>query len=147
MLIKVYDQLIVKFPNLKLVVCGKRKPKQNRPYLIYAGTTPALEEFYAASDFLLHPTYYDSFANVVPEAMACGKVVLVSNQAGAAEQIKDGINGFVMPVTCPKSTEIWHDKLMELLENETLRKKIATEAESAFELTYSDFVTQFEKHL
>ena len=147
LLIAVYDRLTTKFPQLKLVVCGKRKPKQKRPYLIYAGTTPSLENFYAASDFLLHPTFYDSFANVVPEAMACGKVVLVSDQAGAAEQIKDGKNGFVLPVTLKNSEEIWSNKLSELLKSESLRNQIGNEAKVASTSTYGDFVTQFEKHL
>lgn len=147
LLIQVYDQLIGQFPNLKLVVCGKRKPKQKRPYLIYAGTTPTLEKFYAATDFLLHPTYYDSFANVVPEAMACGKVVLVSDQAGAAEQVEDGKNGFVLPVTTANAEEMWSEKLSDLLKDKPLRNRIATEAEKASGLTYQDFVTQFEKLL
>ena len=40
---------------------------------------------YGAADVLLHPTWFDSCANVVLEAMACARPVLVSDTSGINE--------------------------------------------------------------
>ena len=44
---------------------------------------------------LLFPTQYDSFANVIGEALCCGLPVITTKQAGGAEMIRPGVNGFV----------------------------------------------------
>ena len=72
-------------PNAKLVVVGKRQPSWEAPWLIFAGEAREMAAVYGAGDALLHPTYFDSCANVVLEAMACARPVLVSNTAGINE--------------------------------------------------------------
>ncbi len=57
-----------------------------------ARTAPA----YAAADFLLHPTIYDSFGLVVAEAMAHGLPVVVTRAAGIAELIRHGESGWIV---------------------------------------------------
>lgn len=52
--------------------------------------------YYRGADVLLFPTWYDSFANVVGEALCCGLPVITTRQAGGAEMIEPGINGFVV---------------------------------------------------
>ena len=47
---------------------------------------------------LLLPSRFDSFGMVVPEAMACGVPVIVSNMVGAKQLVEEGRNGFVLPV-------------------------------------------------
>jgi UDP-glucose:(heptosyl)LPS alpha-1,3-glucosyltransferase len=55
-------------------------------------TAPA----YAAADFLLHPTIYDSFGLVVAEAMASGLPVVVTRAAGVCELIAHGESGWIV---------------------------------------------------
>jgi len=55
--------------------------------------TPA--EYYRGADMLLFPTLYDSFANVIGEALLCGLPVITTRQAGGAEMVIHGENGFV----------------------------------------------------
>ena len=64
--------------------------------VLFLGVTGQVQRYYAASDALLLPTHYDSFAMVVTEAMACALPVIVSREAGASELIQSGINGLVL---------------------------------------------------
>jgi UDP-glucose:(heptosyl)LPS alpha-1,3-glucosyltransferase len=51
---------------------------------------------YAGADLLVYPTRYDTFGNVVTEAMACGVPAVTSGEPGAAELIADGVSGRVI---------------------------------------------------
>jgi glycosyltransferase involved in cell wall biosynthesis len=52
---------------------------------------------FAAADCLVLPSRNESFGMVVPEALAAGLPVLVSDRAGAAELVQEGKNGWVVP--------------------------------------------------
>ncbi len=52
-------------------------------------------DYYRGADVMLFPTQYDSFANVIGEAMLCGLPVITTEQAGGAEMIVHTINGFI----------------------------------------------------
>ncbi len=54
-------------------------------------------DFYRAADIFLFPTQYDSFANVIGEALLCGLPVITTAQAGGAEMIVHDHNGYVVP--------------------------------------------------
>ena len=54
----------------------------------------------AACDVHVLPTWYDSFAFTVLEALACGKPVLTTDGAGASEWIEPGVLGEVLPSAC-----------------------------------------------
>ena len=61
-----------------------------------------LAEFYALADALIFPTHSDTWGLVVNEAMSCGLPVIVTRVAGcAADLVKDGWNGFVVPPRDP----------------------------------------------
>jgi glycosyltransferase involved in cell wall biosynthesis len=65
----------------------------------------------------LFPTLWDPWGVVANEACAAGVPVLVSNIAGAAgELVRDGENGFVMPL----DLERWVDAAVRLLTDESL---------------------------
>ncbi|HEV8341186.1 MAG TPA: glycosyltransferase [Candidatus Binatia bacterium] len=64
--------------------------------VIFAGATGAIERYYAAADIFVLPTYYDPFAAVCLEAMACGLPVVTTRMNGAAELIEQGQSGLVL---------------------------------------------------
>lgn len=54
---------------------------------------PALQE----ADVFVHPTYEDGFGYAPMEALACGTPVVVTEDTGMKEHVRDGQNGYVIP--------------------------------------------------
>jgi len=57
-----------------------------------------LVEFYNISDVFVISSIEDGFAMVIPQALACGIPVICSENSGGSELIKNGINGYVVPI-------------------------------------------------
>lgn len=49
------------------------------------------------ADVCVHPTYEDGFAYAPAEALACGIPVIVSEDTGMKEYVREGVNGYVVP--------------------------------------------------
>jgi glycosyltransferase involved in cell wall biosynthesis len=58
-----------------------------------------LEQLYITSDFLLLPTRNECFGLVFCEANAFGLPVITTHTGGVPEVVKDGENGFVLPIS------------------------------------------------
>jgi glycosyltransferase involved in cell wall biosynthesis len=59
--------------------------------------TPNVEAFFAEADAFVFPTRYEPFGMVIAEAMASGLPVVTSAAAGAAELVRDGESGLIVP--------------------------------------------------
>jgi len=57
------------------------------PDVHWHGTTPAIEDFYAAADAMVLPTYYEPFGLVIVEALATGLPVVTTRTAGASPYV------------------------------------------------------------
>lgn len=57
---------------------------------------PALDTYGRAS-VIVHAAVEDGFGLVVPQALASGRPVIVTDATGASELVTDGVNGFVVP--------------------------------------------------
>jgi glycosyltransferase involved in cell wall biosynthesis len=79
---------------------------------------------------LVLPSRLDSFGMVVPEAMACGLPVIVSDMVGAKELVQDGRNGFIVPTG---NVGALVDKMRWLILNSAALDKMAVAARSAAE--------------
>ena len=97
--------LILKDVFYKLIVIGSGNAVPYRRWaekhglenhVLFLGPQKKIEKYYAASDIFVLPTLYDAFANVCLEAMASGIPVLTTDTNGAAELIRDGIQGYVL---------------------------------------------------
>ncbi|MGE4558427.1 MAG: glycosyltransferase family 4 protein, partial [Desulfovibrionaceae bacterium] len=62
----------------------------------FLGRVEDMPRFYAALDALCHPSAYDTFANVVPEALAMGVPVATTPWVGAKDLIRQGENGLIL---------------------------------------------------
>jgi UDP-glucose:(heptosyl)LPS alpha-1,3-glucosyltransferase len=92
-------------PSLRLLVAGsprtawyerlaRRLGIANR--VCFAGFCADTRNCYFASDFLVHPTFYDPCSLVVLEARACGLPVITSRFNGASELMSPPDDGYVM---------------------------------------------------
>jgi len=62
----------------------------------FAGYCEDVRTAYFASDFLVHPTFYDPCSNVVVEALSCGLPVITSRYNGASEFMHPPREGYVL---------------------------------------------------
>jgi glycosyltransferase involved in cell wall biosynthesis len=49
------------------------------------------------ADVFVHPSYEDGFGYAPMEALACGVPVIVTDDTGMKEYVRNGINGYVVP--------------------------------------------------
>jgi UDP-glucose:(heptosyl)LPS alpha-1,3-glucosyltransferase len=97
-------------PAFRLLVVGKGTIRKYRALatslgigerVAFAGVIPTerLKTFYLGADLYAMPSRFDTFGMVVLEAMAASLPVLVSNRVGAGDLVREGVNGYVVPVT------------------------------------------------
>jgi glycosyltransferase involved in cell wall biosynthesis len=131
--------------GLRLVVVGKHAPRLQAPWLVHQPTIHEIEHAYAAADLLVHPTLYDSFGNVVLEAMSCGKPVVVSDCAGVAEIVAAEGGGAVLGVQGPLAEQRWHETIASLIRDPERRHDLGTRGRMVAENhTFTGLADQFE---
>src|SRR4029077_15164486 len=62
----------------------------------FVGYRDDIVNCYFASDFLVHPTFYDPCSHVVLEAMTCGLPVITTRYNGASELLHPPREGYVI---------------------------------------------------
>lgn len=150
--IKVVNQLNKIGIPFKLAICGKRRPLFLGKHCIYVGMTKELEKFYAASDVLLHPSFYDSFGNIILEAMACHLPVMTVDTVGAAEVIKPTDTLFltrpIKEATTIQGAETWANLTKQILETPR-QEEILKQKRNELEANYSlqAFVKDFDSFI
>ncbi len=93
----------------------------------FLGTFPQneLRQIYAKGSVFVLPSLADGFGMVVPQAMACGLPVLVTENVGAADIVREGKSGFVIPV---RDVKALREKLLFLYENPGLASEMGKQA-------------------
>ena len=84
-----------------------------------------LKEIINKSDVFVLPSLDDGFATVVIQALACGCPVIVSENTGAADIVRENNCGFVIPT---KESQVIADKLTLLSDNGQLLKEFSNNA-------------------
>jgi len=113
--------------NYVLVVAGRGKPQRYASQLrniaipvIFVGALDGLERLMAASDILIHPTFYDPCANVVLEAMASGIPVITTKENGASQLVEQGSSGYIL--SNPRDTKKMREYILALEDPAERRK-------------------------
>ena len=84
-----------------------------------------LPAYYSRASAFVLPSYYEAFAKVVVEAMACGTPTIISQEGGPAEAIRDGENGLLFPFG---STEQLARCITLVLQDDRLARKLGRNA-------------------
>jgi len=105
----------------------------------HVGDVPKIEliQYYNRSSVLVLPSIADAYALVVLEALACGLPVIVSTNTGAKEMVRDGEDGFVIPI---RDVDALKQKLLLLYEDPDAQHKMAeAAAQRASQLTWEGY--------
>jgi glycosyltransferase involved in cell wall biosynthesis len=105
LLLQAFDTMAASEPDAELRIIGpllEQADLLERPRRGVVAVGPLSQPDVAAeleaADCLVLPSRNDSYAMVVPEALACGTPVLISNMVGARDLVVEGRNGWVVPV-------------------------------------------------
>ncbi|MFZ5585310.1 MAG: glycosyltransferase [Thermodesulfobacteriota bacterium] len=89
-----------------------------------------LARAYASADVFVFPSQTDTFGNVVMEAQASGLPVVVSDQGGPKENVRDGVTGMVVKGGCAEALAKGIDALLASPE---LRRRMGAQARAYME--------------
>ncbi len=113
-------------PKSELVLAGKvlgsGKPLEKYSHLFRLENyiePNLLPNFYRSGNVFVLPGVYDALGQVVIEAMACGLPVIVSENTAGHDVVREGVDGFVIPI---RDVEALSEKLLILYKNPELRQ-------------------------
>ncbi len=92
-----------------------------------------LVNYYQRSSVFVLMSICDGFGMVIPQAMACGLPIIVSENVGAKDLIEDGVNGFIIPIRSP---ELLAERLRQLKEDPSLARSMG---EAAFRTVHHSY--------
>ena len=133
--------LELKLPNSELLLMGsindEIKPffKKYEGSFRYIGHIPQNElyKYYSQGSVFAMMSIEEGLAMVQPQAMACGLPIICTTNTGGEDIVRDGKDGFVIPI---RDTEKLKEKLIYFYENPEIR---ATMGKSAKERVSSGF--------
>jgi glycosyltransferase involved in cell wall biosynthesis len=84
-----------------------------------------LRRLYGQGAVFVLPSLADGFGLVVPQAMACGLPVIVSQNVGAADLVTEGIDGYVVPI---RDVAVLKERIRFLYEQPEARRRMSQAA-------------------
>jgi lipopolysaccharide/colanic/teichoic acid biosynthesis glycosyltransferase len=108
-LLEAFSRLCPSFPQLRLLLVGAfdeedplppsaRRTITNDRKIVCPGSVSDTSLYYHIMDVVTLPTYREGLPNVVLEASASGKPVVVSRATGAVDSVKENVTGLLVPV-------------------------------------------------
>ncbi|MED4228578.1 glycosyltransferase family 4 protein [Neobacillus cucumis] len=152
-LLEALSQIKNQFTNVELRIVGDgemREELENQARelqlneVVFLGKRKDIPELLSQSDIFVLPTTSDTLPISVIEAMFAGQAIITTNCGGIPEIIQDQQTGLIVN---PTDSEQLAEKLLQLLQDETLRTKLADNARSYAQnhLTISNMVTRIEQ--
>ena len=108
----VYKQVKKVVPQVKMVVVGKGpaqkqlKEEMSEAVFIDWIDHDKLPNIYSSADLLVLPSRFDTFCNVVLEALSCGLPVIAYNNKGPKDIIRHGKDGFLVDTQAEMQKQI-----------------------------------------
>lgn len=136
LLLQAWQKVVTQQPDWQLEIYGKKEPSEGletqASALKIASTVhffdpeKNIEEKYLESSIYVMSSRYEGFGMVLIEAMACGVPCVSFNcPYGPSDIIADGEDGFLVP---NGDVALLAQKLLLLIENDTLRTEMGTKA-------------------
>jgi len=112
--------------------------------VVFCGTIGEKELviFLQGLSIYVHASLGETMSTAIMQAMACGKPVVASDVNGINNMIQHNVNGLLVP---PREAEKMAFALMELINNEDLRKRLARSALVFAQENFSN-LTMFERY-
>lgn len=140
-LLEAFTKLVEKYDNIKLLVMGGMddsgsinnelvKIAKNSGKVIFTGSVPDVERYYATSDVFVAPSYREGFGLVVIEAESMALPAIVSNVPGQIDAIVPNETGLDCVV---KSASSLQEKMEKLILDTELRKRLGANAQKFVE--------------
>ena len=114
---------LLKREDIVLNVIGLKRPKNfKEPNINFLGLLEKekIINYYQVSDLFIMPSRYEGFSIVVLEAMACGLPVILANNIGSSEIIKNNING----ISINNTSKNFSSQIKKILADVKLKNKI-----------------------
>ena len=133
-LIKAIPMVLAHIPNAKFIIAGDGEQRGYLKNLAaslgvsdnirWLGKLPhdQMPRYLASSDIYVSTSLSDAVSVSLHEAMACGLPVIVTDTGDNRNWVKDGLNGFLVPVKSPQKLAL---KITYLLQNDDVRVKFA----------------------
>jgi len=152
--IKVAEKIVKEYKKIKFLIIGTGKEKKNleeivkkkklTENIIFLGfiSDNRLPSYYATADIFILPSKYEGFGMVYLESMASGTPVISYNISAAREIIENSKNGYLV-----SNYLEMYSKLMKLIKNKKLLKKMSLEAVNIVRRKYnlSIMVEKYDK--
>jgi glycosyltransferase involved in cell wall biosynthesis len=134
--LRVFAAVRERIPEARLTIVGEgplRQELEDRAAELgladcvrFAGRSDNLAPFWSSADLFLFTSLYEGFPNALAEAMANGLACVAFDcPTGPSELIRNGVNGFLVPIG---DVEQAAARCVELLENPTKRRSLGERA-------------------
>ncbi len=148
-LLRAFHKLVQKFPRAHLLIVGdfmnpdekKRvfdeiKAKGLRRKVSLVGFVPASQvaAWLREMDIFVLPSLHEGSPCALMEAMACGLSVIATDIGGIPDIITDGVHGLLVP---PSDSEVLAEKIIALIDDNTMRTRLGTAAKQRMECEFS----------
>lgn len=153
LLINAFASIAEDFPDWKLVIYGEGPQREalefriknlelRKRILLPGRCETVIEEMNKAKVFAFSSDF-EGMSNAILEAVCVGLPVVTTNVSGAAELVKNGEGGFVVPIRDEKALA---DALQKVLQDENMREKMMhTNKARAKEFKQDMIVNQWEE--
>ncbi len=140
-LLQAFSQLRLKDAELWLIgsVTEEIKPflaQFASPAIVHLGPFPEsdLFRYYSQGSVFCLASVEDGFGMVQAQAMACGLPAICTNHTGAADLVREGQNGFVVPI---RDVDALKEKILYFYENPEARREMGEAARRSVQAGFS----------
>lgn len=142
-LFKAWGLVMSKEPGIQLRVCGAGDVERWKSFadeqgcrdsILFEGRVVDVADMHRRSGFLVLPSRKEGISNALLEAMASGLPAVVSNIPGNTVAVRDGIEGFVVPVG---DVDALASSMLNLIRNPELRGKMGRAARERAERVFA----------